>query len=87
MPFGLDLASGAELQIDDGTPGQALHFRTCLPAGCAVSVNIDAEMLTALRNGTTLKVHAKADGGNQTVFSISLKGFGGAFDRAAALAE
>jgi len=31
--------------------------------------------------GTALKVHVKADGGKETIFSISLKGFGGAFDR------
>ena len=87
LPFGLDLVSGAQLQIDDGTPGQALPFRTCLPAGCIVSADIDAEMLAALRSGAALKVHTKADGGRQTVFSISLKGFGGAFDRTSALAE
>lgn len=56
LPFGLDLASGATLQADDGTPGQPLPFHTCLPAGCIVSSNVEAEMLASLRGGTTLKV-------------------------------
>lgn len=87
LPFGLNLAAGAILQIDEGTQSQPYPFRTCLPAGCLVSLNIDADMLEALRNGGTLKIHAEADGGNKTMFSISLKGFGGAFDRTAALAS
>jgi invasion protein IalB len=87
LPFGLDLASGAALQIDDQAQGQPLPFRTCLPAGCIVSSNLDAKMLESLRNGTSLKVHAKADGAKDTMFSVSLKGFGGAFDRTLALAK
>lgn len=87
LPFGLDLASGAALQIDDQAQGQPLPFRTCLPAGCVVSSTVDAKMMTSLRNGTALKVHVKADGGKETIFSISLKGFGGAFDRTAMLSK
>lgn len=87
LPFGLDLASGAALQIDEGERGQPLPFRTCLPAGCIVSLNPEAEMAASLRSGSSLKVHAKADGGRDTMFSLSLNGFGGALDRAAALAE
>ncbi|WP_245590250.1 hypothetical protein [Desulfobulbus elongatus] len=40
-----------------------------------------------MRSGTALKIQAKADGGKETIFSISLKGFGGAFDRTASLAK
>jgi invasion protein IalB len=87
MPFGLDLASGVALQVDDGASGEALPYRTCLPAGCLVPFDIDAKMLASLRDGGILKLHAKADGGKETMFSISLKGFGGAFDRTAALTK
>jgi len=87
LPFGLNLAAGAILQIDDGAQGQPLPFRTCLPAGCLVSLAVDADMLEALRLGGALKVHAEADGGQKTVFTVSLKGFGGAFDRTASLAQ
>jgi len=86
LPFGLDLASGAVLQIDEGERGAPLAFRTCLPAGCLISTPIAPEMLAALRGGTALRVHAKADGGRDALFSLSLNGFGGAFDRTLALA-
>lgn len=87
LPFGLDLAAGAALQIDDGAVGEPLPFRTCLAGGCLVSANIDPKMLASLRDGTALKAHVKADGGKEMMFSISLKGFGGAFDRTVDLAK
>jgi invasion protein IalB len=85
LPFGLALAKGATLQIDDGQASSALAFRTCLPAGCVVPVNFDTKMLAALRSGAALKVKATRDGGGDVQFSLSLKGFGGAFDRTATL--
>lgn len=87
LPFGLDLSAGATLQIDDGAAGEALSFRTCLPGGCIISTTVDAEMREALRGGSELKVHATADGGRETVFSISLRGFAGALNRTAELAS
>jgi len=85
LPFGLTLANGVTLQIDDGQAGSPLAFRTCLPAGCIVPVAFDAKMLAALRNGTTLKVRTTRDGGGDMQLAISLKGFAGALDRTAAL--
>lgn len=87
LPFGLALASGVALQIDDKAAGQPLRFRTCLPAGCIVPVTFDAPTLTLLRAGTALKVKATADGGQETLFSISLQGFAAALDRVAALSR
>lgn len=86
LPFGLALEKGAALQVDDGETGAAIPFRTCLPAGCIVPVSFDAAVLDALRKGTAVKVKVTADGGAETAFSISLKGFTGALDRTAALA-
>lgn len=87
LPFGLDLAAGATMQVDEIAQKQQMPFRTCLPAGCVITTNIDAKMLASMRSGTALKIQAKADGGKETIFSISLKGFGGAFDRTASLAK
>lgn len=87
LPFGLALDSGATLQIDDKPAGQPLRFRTCLPAGCLIPLNFDAAMIAALRNGTALKVKVHADGGKETMLSISLQGFPAALDRTAALAR
>jgi invasion protein IalB len=87
LPFGLALDSGASLQIDDKPPGQPLRFRTCLPAGCLIPLNFDAAMIAALRSGTALKIKAQADGGKETVLTVSLQGFPAALDRTAVLAR
>ena len=86
LPFGLALASGAMLQIDDKPAGQPLPFRTCLPVGCVVPIPLDAGAIASLRAGVALKVIATSDAGEQTPFSISLAGFAAALDRVAALA-
>lgn len=85
LAFGLDLASGVVLQVDEGERGAVLPFRTCLPGGCIVTTAVGADLLAALRGGTALKVHTKADGGRDAMFSLSLAGFSGAYDRTVAL--
>lgn len=86
LPFGLLLSNGATLQIDDATPGSALPFSTCLPAGCLVPLAFDGNMLAAMRKGTALNISAAASGTNQPVrLRVSLAGFSAALDRTAAL--
>jgi invasion protein IalB len=86
LPFGLALAKGASVQVDEGATGAPLAFSTCAPEGCVVPVNFDTKMLTALRKGTTLKVKVvPIGGGDDITLSISLKGFGSALDRTIAL--
>lgn len=87
LPFGLALEKGVTLQIDDGQVTQPYRFRTCLPAGCLVPLTFDAAYITALQKGMSLKLKAAADGGADTPFAISLKGFGTATARLAALAK
>ena len=87
MPFGLALDKGIAFQIDDSAFSPVQKFRTCLPAGCLVPVSFDARTLAALRKGAQLKIKAVADGGKETPFTISLKGFPGAYDRTVALAK
>ncbi len=86
LPFGLAFEKGATLQVDDGAVGQPLRFQTCIPGGCIVPVTFEGAALSGLRQGTTLKIKAASvDGNKDTTFSVSLKGFGPAFDRTAAL--
>ena len=85
LPFGLALDAGVNLHVDENPLVQSLRFRTCMPAGCLVSINFDAPTLVALRAGTTLNVTAIADGGTDALFSISLQGFAAALDRLGAL--
>ncbi|WP_079212641.1 invasion associated locus B family protein [Brucella pituitosa] len=87
MPFGLDLAKGAALKIDEAE-GPHLTFSTCLPQGCLAPVSFDAKQVTALKTGTNLNVSATALSPSQAVaFKISLKGYGAALDRIIALTK
>ena len=87
LPFGLALDAGVSFQIDDKPAMAPVRFRTCIPAGCLVTLSFDAPTIVALRAGTALKVKATADGGAAAPFTISLQGFGTALDRMAALAH
>ncbi len=87
LPFGLALEKGASLQIDDGTVGQPLRFRTCLPAGCIVPLKFGAGMLANLQHGTAIKIKVVSDGGEETPLSVPLKGFSEAYSRVTALSR
>jgi invasion protein IalB len=87
LPFGVALDAGVTLQVDDLAPMAPLRFRTCLPAGCVVSLSFDAATVVAMRAGSSLKLKAVADGGGEVPFTISLAGFSAALDRTAALAQ
>lgn len=87
LPFGLALDAGVIFQIDEKPAMPALRFRTCVPAGCLVTISFDAPTLAALRAGAALKVRATVDGGTTMPLSISLHGFGTALDRVAALSR
>jgi len=82
LPFGLALASGVILQVDDeAASAPSLAFRTCLPGGCIVPLSFDAPAIVALRAGAALQLKAVSDDGREIPFSISLKGFSTALDR------
>lgn len=85
LPFGLDLAQGVALQLDGGAVSAPVAFRTCLPVGCIARAALDDKTLAVYRTGTTLKLKAKAEGGNAIDFTVGMKGFSAAFDRVAAL--
>jgi invasion protein IalB len=81
LPFGLQLDAGAIIQIDDGQQDKPLRFSTCVPGGCLVPLSFDADRITALRNGTTLRVKVQSTDAKEVALTISLKGFPAAFDR------
>lgn len=85
LPFGLDLAGGVTLQVDNGQATSPLPFKTCVPAGCIVPIEWKATTVDGLKSATALKIKAKGAEGKEVGLSISLKGFAGALDRAAAL--
>lgn len=88
LPFGLLLAKGASLQIDDGKPQATVPIRTCLPAGCVAPLKLDQNQIAAMRKGKQLKVNViAADSEKPVTITASLQGFGDALERAAALVK
>ncbi|MGO4716755.1 invasion associated locus B family protein [Bradyrhizobium sp. 2TAF24] len=82
LPFGLALAQGASLKLDETALGSPLAFSTCVPAGCLVPVAFDAATVGKLKTGTAINITAATLGNPQpTAFKVSLKGFGGALAR------
>ncbi|WP_118138483.1 invasion associated locus B family protein [Oceanicella sp. SM1341] len=88
LPFGLALGKGVTLRIGEAEPGAPLPFSTCLPAGCLVPLEFDAETLAALRDAGTLTLGATVNGSDRAVnFTVSLAGFSAALERTASLSQ
>lgn len=81
LPFGLLLAKGAVLQVDQLAASPPQPFQTCLPSGCLVQLLLGADWRDALKGGTSLTVTAAAVDGKEAKFAIPLRGFAGALDR------
>lgn len=81
MPFGLALAKGVALKIDETAVG-ALAFSTCMPQGCIVPVGLDAAQVAKLKTGTAITIGAAGMNPAQPVaLKVSLKGFPTALNR------
>jgi invasion protein IalB len=87
LPFGLILDKGVALKIGEVDLGPVLRFKTCLPQGCIAPFSFDAKTLATLRKASSLSVTAVGTNDQPAALSVSLKGFGQALDRAAALAK
>jgi invasion protein IalB len=87
-PFGLALASGVTLKIDDRGAEKPFAFSTCLPAGCVVPLDLDAGLTKSLVSGKILTIVVTAADTRQPLsFSISLNGFAAAWARLGDLQE
>jgi invasion protein IalB len=87
LPFGLELAKGVTLQLDEQAVSQPLGFKTCLPAGCVVPLSWTAEQYNALRAANQLKLAASTAANEPFALTISLKGLSSAGKRALAIAS
>ncbi|MGK9264083.1 invasion associated locus B family protein [Sinorhizobium meliloti] len=82
MPFGLNLADGIRLTLDDRPAEQRGSFATCLPNGCLVPLTLPDASIEAIKKAKNLRVSATAFGGGQgPTFTVSLKGFSTAIER------
>jgi len=86
LPFGLEFSRGVTVQLDDGKAGNPFLFKTCLPDGCIVPLSLEKGVIDAMRKGTSLRLKAVSTQNTDVPFTVSLKGFGAAMDRATALA-
>ncbi len=86
LPFGLRLADGITLSIDEETETTALAFSTCLPAGCVVPVTLEPALIAKLQAGKSATLLARANAtGQDVVISVPLDGFAAALARQKAL--
>ena len=83
--FGLDLATGVQLLVDETELTQPLPYGTCMPVGCLVELRFGPDLVSALRAGGVLTARPAVLGGESADFTISLAGFSAAYDRASEL--
>lgn len=82
MPFGMALAKGITISVDDASAGSGFGFSTCLPQGCLVPIQFDASFVDKLKNGASMTISGTIlDSGDNIVFSSSLSGFTAALNR------
>lgn len=84
-PFGLRLSEGIAIDIAEDRLAQ-IAFRTCLPAGCIASAELDPTALTRLSAASEAQVLMTGDAGQALSLTVSLTGFAAAWDRLGALA-
>jgi invasion protein IalB len=87
LPFGLEFARGVSFQFDDAQPQMPFAFKTCLPSGCIVPLQFDKPALATLRKASNLKLGAVSIDNQNIPFTVPLKGFDLAVDRAASLVK
>ena len=76
LPFGLELARGVKITLG-GEPGAAVPFKTCVPAGCVVSLNFSSASVQALAGASEplLMTVVSAEDGQERQFKVDLNGF------------
>lgn len=80
LPLGLNLQTGAKLQIDDGKSVD-LPVQTCENRGCYASIPVSPEMLAALRSGKQLKILFQDLAKETITIPLSLTDFAAAYDK------
>lgn len=75
MPLGVDLRSGAVVQVDKNKEIQ-MPYLQCTNAGCDASLELNSKLLRSILAGIEIRVGFKAWGGTGvSLVKASLKGF------------
>jgi invasion protein IalB len=80
VPGGLYLPAGLNLQIDDGK-AQVVPLQTCDQQGCYAELQINADLLAALRSGKRLSITCQNAARNNFVLPLALNNFADAFQK------
>jgi invasion protein IalB len=80
LPLGLNLTTGARLQVDDGKAVD-LAIQTCENRGCYTSTPVASDMLAALRTGKQLKVAFQNLAKETITIPMPLADFANAYDK------
>ena len=79
LPLGIDIRRGMLFQVGDDLRRE-FPFQTCLPNGCRVIAQVDAEMLAAMRAGTSFLIGVRPlESQEIAVIEGSLMGFTAGF--------
>lgn len=82
MPFGLALADGIRLKLDNRPTDHLAQFATCIPDGCLVLIAFSNASMETLKQAKTLTITATLYGSaTGPAFTISLKGLAAAHAR------
>ena len=80
LPLGLNLQTGAKLQVDDGKSAD-LPIQTCENRGCYASIPVSPEMLASLRSGKQLKILFQDLAKETITIPMPLNDFSAAYDK------
>jgi invasion protein IalB len=80
LPLGLNLPSGAKIQVDEGKVID-VQIQTCENKGCYASTPIAADVLTAMRSGKQLKVAFQNLTKETITIPMPLSDFAAAYDK------
>ncbi|MEN0000813.1 MAG: invasion associated locus B family protein [Pseudomonadota bacterium] len=87
-PFGISLADGLQISVDEGEPFLSAAFRTCIAAGCIARTPVDNDALATIANSEQFQVTMQQldDGGALNIL-MPTNGFQAAWQRLAELRE
>jgi len=80
LPLGISLPPGASIRVDEGEPVR-FAIERCTTQGCAGGVEIDEQLLAALKRGKQAKVSFRDAARREIVVPVSLSGFTAAYNR------
>lgn len=88
LPFGLALAAGVKLTLDEKPLGQPVPFTTCVPDGCIAPVSFPTVATDAMKKAKEMAIIVTPSNNPEPItFSVALDGFAAAQARIGELAK